>query len=131
RGDEVCYFDFSRKYTKGWDWTWQMPRAEFDKTLTDILESRGVDIEFETTVENVVFNGTDSITTVSNAKGKKEIHAKFIIDSSGYGRVLPRLFNLDTPSSLDPMSAIFVHLKDERRPKGVRSEARRVGKEGG
>jgi len=32
---------------------------------------------------------------------------------------LPRLFNLDVPSSLDPMSAIFVHLKDERRPKGV------------
>lgn len=119
RGEEVCHFDFSQKYTKGWDWTWQMPRAEFDKTLTDILQSRGVDIEFETTVENVIFNGSDSVTTVSNAKGTKEIHAKFIIDSSGYGRVLPRLFNLDVPSSLDPMSAIFVHLKDERRPKGV------------
>lgn len=119
RGEEVCHFDFSQKYTKGWDWTWQMPRAEFDKTLTDILQSRGVDIEFETTVENVIFNGSDSVTTVSNAKGTKEIHAKFIIDSSGYGRVLPRLFDLDAPSSLDPMSAIFVHLKDNRRPKGV------------
>src|SRR5690606_15148467 len=119
RGEEVCYFDFSQKYTKGWDWTWQMPRAEFDKTLTDILQSRGVDIEFETKVDNVVFNGTDSITTVSNAQGKKEIHAKFIIDSSGYGRVLPRLFNLDVPSELEPMSAIFVHLNDERRPTGV------------
>ncbi len=118
RGDEVCHFDFSQKYTDGWDWTWQMPRAEFDKTLTDILESRGVDIEFETTVENVVFDGSDSVTTVSNSEGKKEIHAKFIIDSSGYGRVLPRLFNLDEPSSLEPMSAIFVHLKDKRRPEG-------------
>src|SRR5690606_8130798 len=119
RGDEVCHFDFSQKYTKGWDWTWQMPRAEFDKTLTDILESRGVEIEFETTVENVIFNGSDSITTVSNENETKEIHAKFIIDSSGYGRVLPRLLDLDAPSSLDPMSAIFVHLKDKRRPEGV------------
>lgn len=119
RGTEVCNFDFSKKFTEGWDWTWQLPRAEFDKTLTDILQSRGVDIEFETTVENVVFNGTDSLTTVSNANGKKEIHAKFIIDSSGYGRVLPRLLDLDAPSSLEPMAAIFVHLEDKRRPQGV------------
>src|SRR5690606_12625523 len=119
RGNEVCNFDFSQKFSEGWDWTWQLPRAEFDKTLTDILESRGVDIEFQTTVENVVFNGTDSVTTVSNAKEKKEIHAKFIIDSSGYGRVLPRLLDLDAPSSLDPMAAIFVHLDDKRRPEGV------------
>lgn len=51
RGEEVCNFDFSQKFSEGWDWTWQLPRAEFDKTLTDILESRGVDIEFETAVE--------------------------------------------------------------------------------
>ncbi|MFA7686281.1 MAG: NAD(P)/FAD-dependent oxidoreductase [Moheibacter sp.] len=119
RGDEVCNFDFSQKFSEGWDWTWQLPRAEFDKTLTDILESRGVEIEFETTVENVVFNGNNSVTTVSNKDGKKEIHANFIIDSSGYGRVLPKLLNLDAPSSLDPMAAIFVHLEDQRRPQGV------------
>jgi len=119
RGDEVCNFDFSQKFSEGWDWTWQLPRAEFDKTLTDILQSRGVDIEFETGVESVIFNGTESLTTVSNAEGTKQIHAKFIIDSSGYGRVLPRLLDLDAPSSLEPMSAIFVHLKDERRPEGV------------
>lgn len=119
RGEEVCNFDFSQKFSEGWDWTWQLPRAEFDKTLTDILESRGVDIEFETGVENVVFEGTDSITTVSNVEGTKEIHAKFIIDSSGYGRVLPRLLDLDAPSQLDPMAAIFVHVKDVNRPAGV------------
>lgn len=119
RGEEVCTFDFSQKFSEGWDWTWQLPRAEFDKTLTDILESRGVDIEFETAVEAIEFKGTDSITTVSNAEGKKQIHAKFVIDSSGYGRVLPRLLDLDAPSDLEPMSAIFVHVKDVNRPEGV------------
>ncbi len=119
RGEEVCNFDFSQKFSEGWDWTWQLPRAEFDKTLTDILESRGVDIEFQTKVQTVEFNGTDSLTTVENSDEKKQIHAKFIIDSSGYGRVLPKLLDLDTPSSLEPMAAIFVHLKDERRPEGV------------
>lgn len=119
RGEEVCNFDFSQKFSEGWDWTWQLPRAEFDKTLTDILESRGVDIEFETAVEQVEFHGTDSITTVVNAEGTKQIHAKFIIDSSGYGRVLPRLLDLDAPSVLDPMAAIFVHVNDKNRPEGV------------
>jgi len=119
RGEEVCTFDFSQKFSEGWDWTWQLPRAEFDKTLTDILESRGVDIEFETAVEAIEFKGTDSITTVSKAEGKKQIHAKFVIDSSGYGRVLPRLLDLDAPSDLEPMSAIFVHVKDVNRPEGV------------
>lgn len=118
RGEEVCNFDFSQKFSEGWDWTWQLPRAEFDKTLTDILQSRGVNIEFETAVEQVEFHGTDSITTVVNAEGTKQIHAKFIIDSSGYGRVLPRLLDLDAPSVLDPMAAIFVHVNDKNRPEG-------------
>lgn len=119
RGNEVCNFDFSQKFSKGWDWTWQLPRAEFDKTLTDELQRRGVEIEFETTVENVVFNGSDSLTTVSDKSGnKKEIQAKFIIDCSGYGRVLPRLLDLDAPAAFEPMAATFVHLDDLRRPQG-------------
>ena len=119
RGDEVCNFDFSQKFSEGWDWTWQLPRAEFDKTLTDLLAEQGVEVEFETTVESVEFDGSDSITTVSGEKGKREIHARFIIDSSGYGRVLPRLLGLDEPTSLESMSAMFVHLNDKRRPEGT------------
>ena len=41
-----------------------------------------------------------------------------IIDSSGYGRVLPRLLDLDKPSGLDPHSSIFTHVKDINRPEG-------------
>lgn len=118
RGHEVCNFDFSQKFSDGWDWTWQLPRAEFDKTLTDILQNRGVDLEFETSVESVEFKGSESLTTVVTTKGRKQIHAKFIIDASGYGRVLPRLLNLDAPSSLESMSAIFTQVVDKNRPEG-------------
>lgn len=119
RGSEVCWFDFSQKFSAGWDWTWQLPRAEFDKTLTDVLQLRGVDIAFGTTVEKVVFDGTDSVTTVHNDAGERsEIHARFLIDCSGYGRVLPRLLDLDAPSSFPPMGATFVHVDDVRRPTG-------------
>lgn len=119
RGDEVCHFDFSQKFSDGWDWTWQLPRADFDKVLTDSLQRRGVDIAFETTVENVEFSGTDSLTTVRDKDGdRSQIKARFLIDASGYGRVLPRLFDLDAPTSLDPMAATFVHVNDTRRPAG-------------
>uniref|UniRef100_UPI0030DC4A59 NAD(P)/FAD-dependent oxidoreductase n=1 Tax=Bizionia echini TaxID=649333 RepID=UPI0030DC4A59 len=47
-----------------------------------------------------------------------KVEAKFIVDSSGYGRVLPRLLNLDKPSSIPEHSSIFGHVKDVNRPKG-------------
>lgn len=119
RGEEVCLFDFSKKFGEGWDWTWQVPRADFDHVLAKEIVKKGVDLEFESEVLDVEFNGSDSITTVKNADGeKKEIHAKFIIDSSGYGRVLPRLLDLEKPSKLEPHSSIFTHVKDIHREEG-------------
>ena len=119
RGEEICVFDFSKKFGEGWDWTWQVPRADFDKTLADEVINKGIDLEFEAEVTAVRFEGTNSITTVKSKNGEvKEIHAKHIIDSSGYGRVLPRLLDLDTPSGLDPHSSIFSHVVDVNRPEG-------------
>lgn len=119
QGPKVCEFDFSKKHTKGWDWTWQVPRAEFDKTLTDELMSRGVDIEFEKEVLAVDFKQDRSVTTIMDEEGNSsEIEAKFIIDSSGFGRVLPRLLDLEKPSEIPKHSSIFTHVKDVRRPEG-------------
>src|SRR5690606_13886366 len=39
-GDEICDFNFSQQYTNGWKWTWQVPRAEFDKVLADACEQK-------------------------------------------------------------------------------------------
>jgi flavin-dependent dehydrogenase len=119
RGDEVCIFDFSDKFGEGWDWTWQVPRADFDNTLAQEVINKGIELEFETEVIDIRFDGTDSITTVKTKDGKtKDIHAKFVIDSSGYGRVLPRLLDLEKPSKLSPHSAIFAHVEDINREEG-------------
>jgi flavin-dependent dehydrogenase len=119
RGEEICVFDFSKKFGEGWDWTWQVPRADFDNTMAQEIVRKGVDLEFESEVLEVSFEGKNSKTIVKDKEGNlKEIHAKFIIDSSGYGRVLPRLLDLDTPSKLDPHSSIFTHVKDINRPEG-------------
>lgn len=116
KGDRTCDFNFSDQFTKGWDWTWQVPREDFDLTLANSVQSMGVPIDFETTVTGIRFSETNSVTTVSDKNGRaSEISARFIIDSSGYGRVIPKLFNLDRPSSLPPRKTLFTHIKDSRR----------------
>ena len=120
KGDVVCNFDFSKKHTEGWDWTWQVPRADFDNVLTTELVNRGVDISFEHEVIGVVFSKDGaSQTSIKDENGNVyEVHAKHIIDSSGYGRVLPRILGLDKPSSLPEHSSIFAHIKELKRPEG-------------
>lgn len=114
---EVCDYYFADQFTKGWEWTWQVPRAEFDQTLADTLESQGVPIEYETEVTAIKFNDDgSSVTTVKDKEGnERQIEARFIIDGSGYGRVIPRLFGMDRPSNLPPRKALFTHIKDLNR----------------
>lgn len=120
RGEEVCDFNFSDQFSKGWTWTWQVPRGQFDQILSQTVASMGVDLEHETAVTNIEFKGTDSITTVVDKEGKqKQIEARFIVDASGYGRVIPRMFNLDKPSAFDPRKTHFTHFKDLKRPGGI------------
>jgi flavin-dependent dehydrogenase len=112
----IMDFQFSDQFTKGWSWTYQVPRAHFDHTLAKEVERMGVPVEYETTVTDIKFNGTDSTTTVVAKDGtERKIEARFIVDASGYGRVIPKLFNLDRPSNLPPRKAVFTHIKDTRR----------------
>ena len=115
------HFDFAKKFSEGWDWTWQVPRADFDHALTRQLEEYGVKIDFGYEVTNVAIDadGT-SKTTVKKTNGSESlVVSKFIIDASGHGRVLPRLLNLDVKSSIPDHSSIFTHVKDENRPEGI------------
>jgi flavin-dependent dehydrogenase len=120
RGNEICDFNFAEQFSDGWKWTWQVPRGQFDQILSNTVKSMGVDLEFETGVTDIKFNGTNSVTTVLDSKGnKREIAAKFIVDASGYGRVIPRMFNLDEPSNLGVRKTHFSHFKDLKRPQGI------------
>ncbi|CAN5773045.1 NAD(P)/FAD-dependent oxidoreductase [soil metagenome] len=113
---KVCDYFFADQFTEGWNYTWQVPRAEFDKTLADTVESMGVPVHYETTVTGIEFNGSNSITTVEDKEGNQStIEARFIVDGSGYGRVIPKLFNLDKPSNLPTRTALFAHTVDLKR----------------
>lgn len=117
KGNEVADYNFSEQFTKGWSWTWQVPRAEFDLALATEVQRKGVPIDFETTVKDIQFgdDGSSETTVQRKDNSTEKISARFIIDASGYGRVIPKLFNLEKPSNLDPRKAIFAHVNEPNR----------------
>jgi len=117
KNGKVCDYKFSDQFTDGWEWAWQVPRADFDTTLANTVEKMGVPIDYETTVTDIKFDDDGrSVTTVESADGSKRyIEARFIIDGSGYGRVIPRLFNMEKPSNLPSRKALFAHTVDKKR----------------
>src|SRR5690606_26692196 len=64
-------------------------------------------------------DGSSEITVTGPDGNNSVIEAKFIVDGSGYGRVLPRLLELEEPSDFPPRTAFFAHLNDRNRPTGV------------
>ena len=119
--DNKCDFDFSEQYTKGWTWTWQVKRADFDNALAKEIQNKGINVSYNTAVTAIDFNEDgSSVTTVELEDGStQQIEAKHIIDASGWGRVIPRLKNLDRPSNFPERTSLFCHFKDEKRPDGI------------
>jgi flavin-dependent dehydrogenase len=118
-GDQVCDFNFIQQFTPGWNWTWQVPRSEFDKVLADECEKMGIPLSYETEVTDIRIFDDHSITTVVKDGKEETIMARFIVDGSGYGRVIPRLFGLDKPSSQPPRRTVFCHMTDPKRSDAV------------
>lgn len=114
---EIFDINFAEAHTPGHTWTWQVPRAEFDHVLALECEKQGIPVFFETEVTEIKINSDESsVTTVVDKNGnKKTIDARFIVDGSGYGRVIPRLFGLERPSTLPARQAFFSHFVDHKR----------------
>ncbi|GEK11179.1 NAD(P)/FAD-dependent oxidoreductase [Pseudoalteromonas sp. J010] len=106
------FFDFSKNYTDGWTWTWQVPRDDFDNVLAEEVQKMGAPIAFGTSVVDANMELESPIVKVVNEAGEQqEIQAKFVVDSSGYGRVLANLLDLNEPSSLPTRATLFAQFK--------------------
>lgn len=125
--EQICDFNFSEKYSGEYDWTWQVPRADFDKTLADECEKMGIGVHYDTEVTDIRINDDESsVTTVRYPDGQSgEIQARFIVDGSGYGRVIPRLFGLEKDSRLPTRETLFTHYIDKNR-ESVAQEPNRI-----
>ena len=112
-GSRYTYFDFTDKFTAGPGTTFQVRREIFDKILIDEAAKQGADVRFGHAVTAFDNSGDTARLSVETDNGETyELTARFVLDASGYGRVLPRLLDLDTPSHLPVREAHFTHIDD-------------------
>ncbi|MBL8953509.1 MAG: tryptophan 7-halogenase [Myxococcaceae bacterium] len=99
----------------------QVVRSDFDQTLSTAARQHGAKVLFQQRVDAIDFeaDGT-SVTHVTNVETNEryDVHARMVLDCSGYGRVLPKLLSLETKPTLGPKVAVFNHFEGDVRPKG-------------
>jgi flavin-dependent dehydrogenase len=105
-------FNFAEKSSAGSPFTFQVPRAQFDKVLADEAARRGANIQYEVEITAIDVSGERPIVTSKAGDEVKTHRPRFVLDASGFGRTLPRLLDLDRPSDFPMRAALFVHVKD-------------------
>ncbi|MFT6925894.1 MAG: flavin-dependent dehydrogenase [Psychromonas sp.] len=105
-------FDFNDKFTPGIGETYQVQRAGFDKILADQAQFQGVDIYYQHQVIDLNLENQPLLTVLDEDQQPYQISADFVLDASGFARVLPKLLDLEVPSTLPARKAIFTHIED-------------------
>ena len=112
RRDLTSEFNFAEKTTDGYGYTFQVQREIFDKVLADEAVRMGAQVEYEVEV-TAMKPGIEPEITCRHKDGREEvIRPRYVLDGSGFGRVLPRLLDLHLPSSFPTRAAIYMHVRD-------------------
>lgn len=112
-GDKEECFDFRTKSANGWGTTFQVRRDKFDDLLVRGAVRKGAKVSFGQTVVAMQPDPIMPRLTVRDEAGaERDITARFVLDASGFGRVLARLLDLETPTSFPNRMSIFTHVED-------------------
>ncbi|MBK5000923.1 NAD(P)/FAD-dependent oxidoreductase [Pseudomonas sp. S31] len=112
-GEAYTDFDFGQTFNQGKPSTFQVQRARFDKLLADQAEAQGVEIRYEHEIVSADMMGDQPRVRARRPDGSEyDVQAQFVLDASGYGRVLPRLLDLEAPSDFPVRQAVFTHIED-------------------
>ena len=113
RGSQRSFYDFTEKWSEGPGTTFQIRRANFDDLLAQQAGAYGADIRFGHEVLAVDVAVDHPILTVKDDAGQDyQIQAKFLLDASGFGRILPKFLDLESPSDFPVRRAVFSHIAD-------------------
>ncbi|MEZ9295637.1 NAD(P)/FAD-dependent oxidoreductase [Vibrio cyclitrophicus] len=113
KNDVYTAFNFEDKFSSGPGTTFQVQRGAFDKVLADAAEAQGITIDYQHQLMGIDFTEGSTTLDVQVLDGERyQLEAQYVLDGSGFGRVLPKMLNLEEPSSLPPRKAIFTHIND-------------------
>ncbi|ACV27992.1 NAD(P)/FAD-dependent oxidoreductase [Kangiella koreensis] len=107
-----CHFDFGEKFTPGPGSTFQVKRAPFDQLLAQVAEQQGATFCFGQQVTQVRLQDPCIVTLQDEDGTSRDIQTRFILDASGFAKVLPRLLDLTLPSTFPVRSSVFCHVQD-------------------
>ncbi|MEQ1622644.1 MAG: NAD(P)/FAD-dependent oxidoreductase [Methylococcales bacterium] len=114
--DKQTEFNFEDKFSPGMGTTFQVQRGRFDKLLADEAVLMGVDIQWQVEVIAADLTGEQPQLTIRDVQGKvTTVSADFVLDASGFGRILPKLLELESPSGFPVRQALFGHIEDRIR----------------
>jgi flavin-dependent dehydrogenase len=107
------FFDFTDKFSPGPGTTFQVQRASFDHLLASEAQKQGVEIRYGHGLTAIEFNAAGAELQVQPDNGDAyQLNARFVLDASGFGRVLPRLLDMELPSNFPLRTAVFTHIED-------------------
>nr|WP_207203916.1 NAD(P)/FAD-dependent oxidoreductase [Pseudomonas sp. TH31] len=113
-GEQYSAFDFGDTFSNGKPTTFQVQRADFDKLLADQAALQGVELRYGEAIVSADFDLPKPQLNVLREDGSEyRVEADFVLDASGYGRVLPRLLDLEAASNFPVRQAVFTHVEDQ------------------
>jgi len=113
RNGKRTSFDFRDKISPGWGTTYQVVRADFDHLLAREAERQGADIRYRQEILECEFvDGRARLLAQTETGERVQYEGRFLLDASGFGRVLPRLLKLDRPSQFPVRRSINTHVED-------------------
>jgi len=110
--DQASTYDFRDKHSAGWGTTYQVERAKFDELLIGCAAQQGAEVRFGHTVLDMSTGAAPVLDVADESGAHYQVHARFVLDASGFGRVLPRLLSLEARTGLPTRAAIFSHVRD-------------------
>ncbi|MEN8146115.1 MAG: NAD(P)/FAD-dependent oxidoreductase [Campylobacterota bacterium] len=113
--NDIKIINFENNMGQKHNSSFQVRRETFDNLLLEEAIRFGANVTMESEV--TAYDEAANVITVIHKDGSEEkYHAKKVIDASGYGRVLPRLLDLDSDSALALRNAIFCRVENDVRP---------------
>ena len=82
-------FDFRKKFSDGPGTTFQVKRERFDQLLIQGAADKGAQVEHGVTLTDIDFSSPDFVSlSVATEHESFEIKAAYVLDASGFGRVI-------------------------------------------
>lgn len=121
KGNQTTRYPFADGLPGDPTYAFQTPRGLFDQVLATGARARGVDVRFGHQVDHIDFHEDHVVVHATDLETQEKtvVRAEWLLDCSGFGRVLPKMLNLEAEPCLSPRRACFMMVEGDQRPSGA------------